>query len=193
MRQDQLGGAIGEDLARDFPAAGRAYQALEKNFVDLGDLDAARWAYLKRRRMEKFAAFAQARAAFRERRWRAALNASASFANDQAVEWLCDYGESVPRVLATLASVVLLFALLYGASGSVAAVTETPKGPVKAITHNPVELIIFSLLAMTTSGSPAVGLVPSNEAVHLITGLQASLGIALTGLLGFVLGNRIRR
>jgi hypothetical protein len=46
---------------------------------------------------------------------------------------------------------------------------------------------------MTTSGSPVVGVEPRSEAVHLLTGFQASLGIALTGLLGFVLGNRIRR
>ena len=109
------------------------------------------------------------------------------------VEWLCDYGESIMRVLATMAVVYLGFAALYGATGSVLRTEETPSGPRQVPTTHPLDLAIFSLLAMTTSGSPAVGLMPANEMVHLLTGVQASLGIALTGLLGFVLGNRVRR
>ena len=61
------------------------------------------------------------------------------------------------------------------------------------MTHDPVDLAIFSLLAMTTSGSPVVELQPAGKLVHLLTGVQALLGIALTGLLGFVIGNRVRR
>jgi hypothetical protein len=38
-----------------------------------------------------------------------------------------------------------------------------------------------------------VALQPRNEEVHFLTGAQALLGIGLTGLLGFVFGNRIRR
>ena len=52
---------------------------------------------------------------------------------------------------------------------------------------------MFSLLAMTTQGIPYPFLEPRNEAVYVLTGLEAVLCIALTGLLGFVLGNRIRR
>ena len=54
------------------------------------------------------------------------------------------------------------------------------------------DLITFSLLTMTTAGPPA-DLEPIGEAAQLFTGLQAAVGITLTGLLGFVLGNRIRR
>ena len=46
---------------------------------------------------------------------------------------------------------------------------------------------------MTTSGSPGVGLQPRDEYVYFLSGAQALLGISMTGLLGFVLGNRIRR
>lgn len=193
FRLEQLGGALGEERDGQFAAAARGYLALERNFTDLGDPDAASWAYRRRRRMQKRAAGVEAREAFAARRWKAAIERSARYASDQAVEWLCDYGESVLRVLATMLVVYALFTVLYGVTGSVFRVDDGPRGPIKRITRNPLELAIFSLLAMTTSGSPAVGLEPSHEFVHLLTGLQASLGIALTGLLGFVLGNRVRR
>ncbi len=194
LRRDQLGDAIGEELAGRFELAGRAYQGLERNFAERGDADASSWAYRRRRRMQKRAAIEAARAAFRNRRWTAAFHEGARFACDQAVEWLCDYGESIPRVLATMAVVYLLFSVLYGITNSVVVVSQAADGStVKQVTRNPLDLAVFSLLAMTTSGSPAVGLEPRTEAVHLLTGLQASLGIALTGLLGFVLGNRVRR
>ena len=59
-------------------------------------------------------------------------------------------------------------------------------------TRNPVVVAIFSLLVMTT-GSPEGGLAPRGDLTLLLMGVEAFLGIALTGLLGFVLGNRIRR
>jgi hypothetical protein len=51
---------------------------------------------------------------------------------------------------------------------------------------------IFSMLVMTT-GSPEGGLAPRGDLTLVLMGVQAFLGIALTGLLGFVLGNRIHR
>jgi len=53
LRRDQLGGAIGEELAGDYDAAATGYLALERNFAGLGDPDAGRWAYGKKRRMQK--------------------------------------------------------------------------------------------------------------------------------------------
>ena len=85
----------------------------------------------------------------------------------------------------------LLFAFIYGMTGSVVEVRESPAGVVKEITHSPFDVMIFSLLAMTTSESAE--LVPASHTVEFIRGFEALLGIALTGLLGFVVGNRIRR
>ena len=45
---------------------------------------------------------------------------------------------------------------------------------------------------MTTVG-PSGGLQPRGDLTLALMGTQAFLGVALTGLLGFVLGNRIRR
>lgn len=55
------------------------------------------------------------------------------------------------------------------------------------------DVATFSLVAMTSAEGPEVGLEPMNRHVHVLMGLQTLLTIALTGLLGFVLGNRIRR
>ena len=51
----------------------------------------------------------------------------------------------------------------------------------------------FSLSVMTTVGTLDGELRPRSEWVSLLAGIQALLGIGLTGLLGFVIGNRIRR
>ena len=55
------------------------------------------------------------------------------------------------------------------------------------------DLAVFSLGAMTTSGAESSLLVSSSLFVKLLTGIQALTGIFLTGLLGFVAGHRIRR
>ncbi len=193
MQQEQLGGAIGEELAGEYEEARKGYLALERNFEELGDTDAASWAYRKKRRMQKWDALQKARAARRAGGWRESAGLYVRFGIDQLVEWVCDYGESVPRVLCSLFAVYLGFMLLYAITGSVVRVVETPAGPVREPTRDPIDLAVFSLMAMTTSGTPAVTLQPRDVLVHLLTGAQALLGIALTGLLGFVMGNRIRR
>ena len=76
--------------------------------------------------------------------------------------------------------------------GSVVRELERPGGPSGCRRATRPELAIFSLLVMTT-GSPEGGLQPRGDLTLLLMGVHAFLGIALTGLLGFVLGNRIRR
>jgi len=191
LRQDQLGGAIGEELAGDYEGAAKGYLALERNFIDLGDSDAASWAYGKRRRMGKRAARHNARVAWRAHAWRTAARQTIRVGVAQLVEWVCDYGESIPRVLASILTVYLVYLVLYGLTGSVLHIGDTAGD--RYITHDPRELAIFSLYAITTSGSPSIGLLPSNTYVQLLTGTEAFLGIFLTGLLGFVAGNKIRR
>jgi uncharacterized protein YjbI with pentapeptide repeats len=193
LRRSQLGGAIGEEMAGDYEGAAAGYLALERNFLDLGDADAAAWAYGKRRRMEKLATRGRGRTAARNRAWAAAARGYMGYAAAQLVEWVCDYGESIPRVLYSLLAVYLLFILLYGLTGSV--VHVAPPGGVGApyVTRDPRDLAIFSLYAITTSGTPAIGLLPRAEWVQLLTGTEAFMGIFLTGLLGFVTGNKIRR
>jgi uncharacterized protein YjbI with pentapeptide repeats len=191
FRQEQLGGAIGEELAGQFEEARRGYLALERHFSDLGDSDAVSWAYRKRRRMQKRAAWEEARAA---RDWRGAGAWYAKYVGDQLTEWLSDYGESAPRVLGCMLAVYLLFLLLYAVTGSVVRVTYTPTGEMSRVpTQSLADLAVFTLFSMITSAQPPAGLLPADEYARLLTGVQALLGMVLTGMLGFVLGNRMRR
>jgi uncharacterized protein YjbI with pentapeptide repeats len=186
LRRGQIGGAIGEELAGRFEEAAGGYLVLEQNFNTLGDADAASWAYRRRRRMQKLTALQMAQQRRGQGHTRAALPFYTKYARFQLVEWLCDYGESPARVLLSVLAVFVLFTLIYGVSG---AVVRAGYG----ITRNPLRLAVFSLLTMTTLGGSSAGLQPRGEWVSLLTGIHAFLGIALTGLLGFVVGNRIRR
>ena len=62
LGQAQIG-QVGEEVTVEPRGAARAYLALERNFEALGDSAAGSWAYLKRRRMQKRAALAEARVA----------------------------------------------------------------------------------------------------------------------------------
>jgi uncharacterized protein YjbI with pentapeptide repeats len=192
FRREQLGDAIGEELAGQYEEAKRGYLALERHFSELGDSDAVSWAYRKRRQMQKRAAWEEARAARSRRDWRGAAAWYTKYAGDQVTEWLSDYGESVPRVLRCMLVVYFLFLLLYGLTGSVVRVEYTPTGLSRVPTRSPADLAVFSLFSMITSAQPPVGLLPADEYARLLTGVHALLGWTLTGLLGFVLGNRMR-
>jgi uncharacterized protein YjbI with pentapeptide repeats len=185
--RDQLGEALGEELAGEFDAARLAYLGLERHFRVAGDPGAESWAYRRRRRMQKFDALRAGRAARLAGDTRAAIGGYGNYASDLIVEWVCDYGESITRILRTMVLVFVAFTILYGVAGSV---VDTNTGQ---ITRDPGDLAIFSLLAMTTPGNPPIGLAPRNVSVHIITGLQALLGVGLAGLLGFVTGNMVRR
>ena len=113
MHRDQLGGRIGEDLSGEYDLAALGYLALERNFAALGDPDASVWAYLRRRRMQKLWARRRAGAERVAGRIGSATRWYAKFVGDQLTEWLCDYGESVPRVLGSLAVLFLTFTLLW--------------------------------------------------------------------------------
>lgn len=192
LDQEQLGGALGEEVTREYGAARKGYLALERNFEDLGDHDAARWAYARRRRMEKREAFDKARTSLSTGRWLRATRHAAKAAGDQLVEWVCDYGESVWRVLGTLLVVFLLFIPIYGAMGAIVRVEREPVER-RTVTHDVVDLALFSMTAMTSPGNPPDYLLPRNEVAYMVCGVQTLLSIFLTGLMGFVAGNRIRR
>jgi uncharacterized protein YjbI with pentapeptide repeats len=193
LEQEQLGNAIGEEVSREYGLARKGYLVLERNFDELGDHDAARWAYGRRRRMEKRQALVQARAAWSARRWAVAVQSALKYAGDQIVEWVCDYGESVWRVLGTLIVVYVVFTAIYGLTGAVVRVETAPAGKVESPTRNLVDLAIFSLAAMTASGNAPDDLAFRSASAYALAGIHTLISIFLTGLMGFVAGNRIRR
>ncbi|HVK10771.1 MAG TPA: pentapeptide repeat-containing protein [Gemmataceae bacterium] len=193
LRRDQLGGALGEETAGRFEEARLAYLALERNFGELGDPEAAAWAFGRKRRMEKRLAWERGAAAWAAGSYGSAAAGFGKYASDQAVEWLCDYGESVTRVLLAMFAVILLFTVVYGACDGVVRTTQTPAGPVTEPTRNPVDWVVFSMSAMSPTAKQPAGLLPRTAWVQLMASIQTFLGIALAGLVGFVFGNTARR
>ncbi len=189
---DQLGGAIGEELAGEHELARRGYLALERNFDEIGETDASSWAYRKKRRMQKLAARGRARAALAARDFAAAAWAGLDYASHLLTEWVCDYGESIPRVLLSMAVLFAAFTVLYAATAGVVRQDEAAGGR-RVVTRRPDDLALYSLTAMISPGNPPENLFAANNAAQLLTGAQSFIGIFLIGLLGFVAGNRIRR
>ncbi len=198
IKRELLGGRVAEEDDKDYKNAREAYRNLKQNFDDLGDYDSASWAYRKERRMRKLESLDEGRAAFKQRKWgKAGLNCRNAI-GDTMVEILCDYGESVWRVIGWL--VILLFfiePILFSVLGGF-------------IWDNSLERDYFALLSSwnrfwfsyrlyllySLSGLSITnfsGLQPANDAVKLASGLFSISGIFLVGLLGFVAGNRIRR
>lgn len=186
FHRDQLGPAVGEEVAGDFEAARRAYLSLERNFTDTGDPEAASWAYRRRRRMEKFEAWRRAAEAGRTGHPLRAGRLGLSYGYHKLVELVCDYGESVPRVLLTLGAVLAGYAGWYAAAGLVARDDGT-------VTRSAFDVARYSLTAMIAPGDPPDDLRPAGPLAQMVTISEGFIGVFLTGLLGFVAGNRIRR
>ena len=193
MDRASLGPAIREELARDYPGARDAYLRLKQNFDDLGDYAVSSWAYRKERRMEKLEALQEAKKAWQEHDLKKAIPRYAKVVGDQLVEWVCDYGEGIWRVAGSLIAVWVAFALIYGLIAGVwGPWQDTASGRIRYITRNPIDLLSFSLGAMTTIEPAGLGARPI-LAMRFLAPLEALLGIFFAGLLGFVAGNRIRR
>jgi uncharacterized protein YjbI with pentapeptide repeats len=185
---EQLGGAVGEEIAGEFDAARQAYLALEQNFRTLGNPEAASWAFRKARRMGKRHSLSLLKQDCKARAWRAAATRLFEWSGDVFAEWLCDYGESLPRVVRAFVTTLVFFAVLYGVTGSLR-YTSGSNGPV----HNPLHLLGFSFLTMCTAGAPDLGFKPANLDVYFVASTQYIMGLVLIGLFGYVLGNRLRR
>jgi hypothetical protein len=198
LNRDQLGIVIGDEPPKGSYAQARgAYLALKHNFEDLGDYEAANWAYRKERRMEKREAWEKARGALRERDWGPFVSWTWKVARDLAVEYLCDYGEGVGLVLGWMGFLLFIAGpLLFGLPG----LLDWPKENYEAFFSRPVprcygyaylQQFLYVLDAFTTASFAE--LEPATALTRILSGLTALIGVFLTGLLGFVAGNRIRR
>ena len=191
LSRAQLGDAIGEELAGEYELARRGYLQLERNFTDIGDPEAASWAYRRRRRVQKWEALRKVRESLRSGSYGSAAQSLTRYANDWVVQLVCDYGESVPRVLLTIWAVVLMFTGWYWVGGGV--LKETPDDAQRAVCQSPLDLLRYSMTVMVSPSDPPPDLRAATEQDQFVTILQSYIGIFLIGLLGFVAGNRIRR
>jgi uncharacterized protein YjbI with pentapeptide repeats len=215
--QAKFGEETRRKRAQLYGEAKNAYLGLKKNFDDLGDFDGLSWAYRKERRMETAEAYHAALSYFgrllgldnrlppitRKRGvfiWATVKNLN-RFAINKIVEAVCDYGEGLWRVIATLVVVMTTFTLIYAVIGGQLrddnflgvfcgsqAIRDLPR------------LGLFSLMGMTARDTGAleehsdlIKLLADSELVQFLAAIETITAIALAGLLGFVVGNRVRR
>jgi hypothetical protein len=169
-----------------FWQASRIYRHLKSTFDNNGLYDNASWAYRRARRAEKQLAKYHVAEAWKTRRWTPFIKNLMKVISDTFVEILSDYGESPWRVLLSINLLWVGFAVIYGLLSGVTDLATS------MITHKPIDLLAFSLGTMTTI--EAVGLTAKNTlAMRFLMPIETLCGIALTGLFGYVFGNRINR
>ncbi len=169
-----------------FWQASKIYRHLKSTFDNSGLYDNASWAYRKARKMEKLLAKHNVGLTWHKKQWNKSFQNIVKWFSDSLIEAISDYGENPWRVLVCINLVWLGFSILYG---FLAGVINSESG---VPTHNAVDLLAFSLGTMTTI--EPVGLSPNNIwYMRFIMPFETLLGIAFTGLFGFVLGNRINR
>ncbi len=187
MRAHQLGGATGEEMARDYAAAIESYIVLEQNFRTLGNAADASWAFRRRRRMGKKLHRQDMQARLAEGGVISGGLACLRWLSDIAAEALCDYGESLTRILRALLIVLVGCAAIYWFTG-----TLEPRHALGPNRLKIVDYLLFSLDSMTSVGTGEVDLKPVGQVGVLISSLQTVAGTILLGLFGFVLGVRMR-
>jgi len=206
MRLKQLDRIVLEERQKQYEDARQVYLVLKRNFESLGDYRAAAELYVKERRMER-ATHAPRRVLQLQKERHAGRRAwtlkdriqqlssyirhSCLWVGDWVQDLVTGFGENPWRTLCTLVLTYFVFSTGYWLTWSVMTVEHNAGSTVYASTRNLWEVLLFSLGALTTITSDALR--PATSGVEFAMSIEALLGILLTGLLGFVLGNRIRR
>ncbi len=176
--------------------AAEIYMNLHNAFLAHGRFLEARKAYLKQRRMRKKWARQQAQKTWKNDKLQS-IQHWISWLADWLVELLCDYGESLWRVIFWI--IALLFVIgpillwVFGGLTWTGANLDTYLNLTsnwQRSFYGYFQGILYMLDVFTTADFSE--LAPRNDAVRIISGFMAMFGIFLVGLLGFVAGNRIR-
>lgn len=194
--------SIWEEQQGRFEEARDVFASLKGFFEDAGDYEAANWAYIREKTMRKLWRVPRG---FRwlYPRWR---GVPAFRYDPDLFEWIAlefsdkmaNYGESLRRPIFWLAMLIVGFATYYWAFGLI---TDVPgcgylfqsglPYPEKCVpTYDFLDALQFSLASTATTDPGEIQ--PLVAHLGVLTSIQALLGIMLTGLLGFVLGNKLR-
>ena len=178
--------------------AASIYRQLRIHFAENGKSDDVRWAYLRERKMTKIAHRKAAFRYYRQANILEGVKSSLSWLSDMIAELLCNYGESIWRVIFWLFAHLLVIGplLIVLCGGLIWPQRElntylSIRSPVYQGLYWYLQHLLYVLDTLTTSNYAI--LEPGNDIVRLVSGFLALTGIFLAGLLGFVAGNRIHR
>jgi Pentapeptide repeats (9 copies) len=163
------GNTIADALASRLEDAARVYRGLSGLWAGRGSFADAGAAYAYGRRLER-----QARGPF----YRGSRFRPFSWLWLWIADLVCGFGESLPRVVAWIAALALLPGFGYRLFGGIVGA------------HGLLDDLLYSLSSLTASQPSGLG--AANRLVSWIGVAQTFLGVALLGLFGFVLGNKIR-
>ncbi len=187
-----------ENHLRDrFLKAVHIYQGLRTHFESNGKYNDAVWAFRKERRMRKKWNGQQSINLWKSEHRRASVQEFFNWLSDWIVELLCDYGESAWRVVGWILALILIIGPIIVSIFGGLDWTKTNQARYLSLDSTWRKAIyVYSqyLLHMldTITTASFSELKPANDLVRLASGIMASAGILLVGLLGFVAGNRIR-
>lgn len=147
------------------------YKNLNGLWMSKGFYSDANWAYVQGRRMELRRYFAE----FGEQSFSNKIQISRKIVANLLSNILFGYGESMFKMIMTYITVIIVFAFLY--FGNVSFPTW-------------LDSLWVSLKKMVGVGSDAIEGV--SAFVDILNILQTTFGVLLTGIFGFILGNKIR-
>lgn len=196
---------IWEEANQHYGEAVAVYKSLKGYFEDAGDYEAANWAFEREQQMKKLMhvprwckwLYPMMRGTSKEHLERHCRANMWKWLRLEVADQVAGYGLSLVRPLMWLGAVILGFAMLYWLGGMLTthpgcAYSErmmTPRGDC-APSATIADALVYSLASIA---SMEIGTVrPYLGYVALLSSLEALMGIALTGLFGFVLGNRLR-
>ena len=110
---------------------------------------------------------------------------------DEIAELSCSYGQSIGRTILTIVLTMLFFGLFYLIANATTGGTAIVRVENSAEPLTIIDYMIFTFGALANSIPQRFHVVSS--LVEVMMSLQTLIGIILTGLLGFILGNRINR
>lgn len=224
---DMFEGKLGEELAGEFVKAAKAYLAIKANLETRGFYLEAGKAYVKERQMKKAAkspwnarrCYGAAKLGdkyefskdqnkmaltqlgtqwWQPRLWLFYISHTKNWISDWFVELLCNYGESIGRVLFWIGAILIVIGpLLTWRAGGLdwssknETIYQNLPNNMQKQTYAYFQYILYMIDTFTTADFSKME--PANDVVRLLSGFFALVGIFLAGLLGFVTGNRIRR
>lgn len=163
-----------DSLKGRFADAEDIYKTLNGLWMSRGFMEDANWAYVLGRRMERYRMLNELPT---EKNFLKKLSTAVNIFWNLVSDLMFGYGESILKMILSYVFIIILFAYFYYASPGISLPSYLLA----------LEVSLKNMVAITSEEVSNVS--PLVDFLNLI---QTTLGIILTGIFGFILGNKIR-
>lgn len=185
---------IEEFVHERYEEAMLVYRSLNGLWVSKGFLGDANWAFVKSKKMEtktyspryswRIYGKADSGSANRLKSIRTAIRYLPKYIINSVFDAICGFGESLSKVL------VSMMILLFGGGFFFLLSKGVINADDRALNTNLLDNLLFSFGNFTATSY--CRFLPASSEIEMAMSIQSFLGIALIGLFGFILGNKIR-